>query len=154
MYETRKQITAFFDCRVEVLDNIRNSLKEPGDTRPYPRETFNTGGKASLRVPHPGLDPECTLTEDEVNLFMKSHKQKFYLLEAQVALALTDKIDAGCGTDQRGQRQYGCFSGNAQEDVRWLAAFTQEFLRTETFVCRMLPPLRPWPGPRPGPVEL
>ena len=85
---------------------------------------------------------------------MKSHKQKFYLLEAQVALALTDKIDTGCGTDQRGQRQYGRFSGNAQEDVRWLAAFTQEFLRPETFVCRMLPPLRPWPGPRPGPVEL
>ena len=31
---------------------------------------------------HPGLDPLCILTEEEVNRFMKSHPKKFNLLAA------------------------------------------------------------------------
>jgi len=51
MYETRRQIKAAFDRRVEVLNNIRHSPKQPGDTRPYPRETVDAGGQASLQSP-------------------------------------------------------------------------------------------------------
>ena len=62
--EIREQIKVAFDLRVEALNNIRLPPKQPGDTRPYPRETFDTGDPASLQVPHPGLDPEYILTED------------------------------------------------------------------------------------------
>ena len=62
--ETRQQIKAAFDRRVVVLDQLRQIVKLPSDTRPYPRDTR---GQASLQVPHPGLDPEYILTPDEMN---------------------------------------------------------------------------------------
>ena len=79
IHETRKQIKAAYERRAEVLNFIRDTPKQRGDTRPYPRETFQ-GAQASMQgppVPAPGLDPEYILTEDERNAFMNSHKKSF-----------------------------------------------------------------------------
>ena len=149
LYETRLQIKAAFERRVEVLNTIRHSLKQVGDDRPYPRETFG-GDQASLQAPpaHPGLGPLYILTEEEVNHFMNSHKKKFYLQEAQVALARADNIDTGCSSQQCSSRQYGRFQGMLKMQFGG-KKLLQEFLRTEQFERRMLPPLTPFPGPRP-----
>ena len=64
MYATRMITKPALHSRAEVLNNIRHSPKQPGDTRLHLQKT---GGQASLQVPRPGLDPEYTLTEDEVN---------------------------------------------------------------------------------------
>ena len=50
LLETRRQIKAAFERRVEVLNTIRHSPKQVGDSRPHPRETFGSD-QASLQAP-------------------------------------------------------------------------------------------------------
>ena len=106
IHNTRKQAKAAFDRPVEVLNRIRRTPQQAGDTRPFPRETFGSALASMQGAPilQEGLDPEYKLTRNEVDAWMNSHKKKFYLLPAQVALARVDKLDLRLSAQQRNQR--------------------------------------------------
>jgi hypothetical protein len=114
-------VKAAFDRRVEVLNIIRRTPQQAGDTRPFPRETFGSALASMQGAPilQEGLDPEYKLTRNEVDAWMNSHKKKFYLLPAQVAIARVDKLDLRLSAYQRSQRQYNRFSGHGEEHLRW-----------------------------------
>ena len=127
-----------FDRRVEVLNIIRRTPQQAGDTRPFPRETFGSALASLQGTPifQEGLDPEYKLTQDEVDAWMKSHKKKFCLLPAQVALARVAML-AGCQGPQRLQRQHHRFLGMLRSSFGGKKNL-QQFLENEKFVDRRL----------------
>ena len=96
----------------------------------------------------PGLDPQYVLSPTEVNEWMNSHKKKFYLLPAQVAWKRADKLDRDCSSYQCGQRQYSRFQGMLKNMFGGKKNL-QQFLATEKFTHRMLPPVTPWADMKP-----
>ena len=121
IHNARKQVKVAFDRRVEVLTSMRWTPQQAGDTRPFPQETFGSALASMQGAPifQEGLDPEYKLTRNEVGAWMNSHKKKFYLLPAQVAIARIDKLDLRLSAYQRSQRQYSRFSGHGEEHLRW-----------------------------------
>ena len=79
---------------------------------------------------------------------MNSHKKKFYLLPAQVAWKRADKLDRDCSSYQCGQRQYSRFQGMLK-NIFGGKKNLQQFLATEKFTHRMLPPVTPWADMKP-----
>ena len=79
---------------------------------------------------------------------MKSHKKKFYLLPEQVAWKRADKLDRDCSSHQCSQRQYSRFQGMLK-NILGGKKNLQQFLATEKFTHRMLPPVTPWGDMKP-----
>ena len=65
------------DRRVEVLNSIRRTPQQAGDTRPFSRETFGSALASMQGAPilQEGLDPEYILTRNEVEAWMNSDKK-------------------------------------------------------------------------------
>jgi len=128
-----------------VLNSIRHTLQQAGDTRPYPRETFGRAMELLQGAPilQEGLGPEYKLTRDEVDAWMNSQKHKFYLLPGQVAVARADKLDRCLSSWQCSQRQYGRFMGMLKM-IYGGKKNLQQFLENEKFSHRILPPVKQW----------
>jgi len=80
---------------------------------------------------------------------MNSHKKKFYLLLAQVAIARVDKLDLRLSAYQRSQRQCSRFLGMVKNIYGGKKNLQQFFVENETFVHRMLQPVEPWADMKP-----
>ena len=138
IHNTREQVKAAFDRRGEVLNLIRRTPQQAGDTRPFPRETFGSALASMQGTPilQEGLGPEYKLTRDAVDAWMNSHKKKFCLLPAQVALARVAKL-GGRQSTQRLQRQHSRFLGMLRSSFGGKQSFQQFFwiMRSSFTAC-------------------
>ena len=75
---------------------------------------------------------------------MNSHKKKFCLLPAQVAIARADKLDLRLSAYQRSQRQYSRFLGMVK-NIYGGKKNLQQFLENGAFVHRMVQPVTVFP---------
>ena len=161
IHNTRKQVKAAFDHRVEVLESIRLTPVNKSDKRAPPQDTSRSvqasmqgtpgSAQASMQnasILYPGLDPQYVLSGTEVNNWMKSLQKKFCLLPAQVAAKRADKLDRKCSSYQCSQRQYSRFEGMLK-NIYGGKKNLGKFLATETFTHRMLPLVKPWAEMKP-----
>ena len=141
IHNARKQVKVAVDRRLEVLNSIRRTPQQAGDTRPFPRETFGSALVSMQGTPilQEGLKAEYKLTRDEVDAWMNSRKKKFLLVAGTGGYCRADKL-AGCQSIQRHQRQHSRFLGMLKSGFGGKKNL-QQFLENEKFVRRMLQPV-------------
>ena len=77
IHNALKQVKVACGRRVEVLNSIRRTPQQAGDTRPLPRETFGSALASTQGAP---ILQEGLVTRNEVDAWMNSHKKKFVLV--------------------------------------------------------------------------